>query len=246
LQHAVADGHSAAERFVMANLRLVVSVARRYQSSAVPLGDLIQEGNVGLIRAVERFDDRKGFRFSTYATWWIRQTISRAASNHAPLGNLGGAAGDDLASVRRSIPRLEQQLQRPPSNSEVAAALAMTPERLRRLVAYSMAPLSLDEPLGADTANKLSDVVAVGAADEAIAAVAACEIRDSLAAVDRRERQVLTLRYGLDRGHGRSLSEVGEQLGLSGERIRQLESRALCKLRHPSARFGRLDGLLAG
>jgi len=220
-------------------------VARRYQSSPVPLGDLVQEGNLGLIGAVQIFDDRKGFPSSTSATWWICQTISRAASNHAPLGNLGGDAGHDLANMRRSIARLEPQLKRPPSNSEVAATLAVTPERLRRLVADSTAPPSLDEPLGAGASN-LSDLVADDTAradDDATAAAAAREIRDGLTVLDGRERQVLTLRYSPHPGQGPSLSDIGEQLSVSGERIRQLESPALCKLRHPYARFGRLHRL---
>ncbi len=208
LRHAVAEGHTAAQSLVLANLRLVVSIARRYQSSPLPLGDLIQEGNLGLLHAVTRFDHRKGFRFSTYATWWIRQAISRAASSHAPLGSLPGDAGDDLSSVHRHIPQLEQQLRRRPNDTEIARALAISPERLGHLLVYSRPPLSLDEPIGGDTGDQLSDLAAdnihLGADEEAIDAVAARQVKDNLTSLDQRERQVLILRYGLDRGEGRT------------------------------------------
>jgi RNA polymerase sigma factor (sigma-70 family) len=249
LGRTVVDGQAATERFVLANLRLVVSVAKRYQASPVPLVDLIQEGNIGLLRAVERFDHRKGFRFSTYATWWIRQAISLAASSHAALGRLPGDAAETVALLHRSVAQLQHELRRAPTDPEIAAALAITPDRLRQLLDYSRTPLSLHEPAGVDT-GQLGDVIADRAApapdDRAVASGIPAALTGKLSVLDQRERRVLTLRYGLDRGEARSLSDVGAQLGLSSERIRQLEARALCKLRHPSAGIDSLHGFLAG
>ena len=249
LRAAVVDGQAATQSFVLANLRLVVSVARRYQASPVPLVDLIQEGNIGLLRAVERFDHRKGFRFSTYATWWIRQAVSLAAANHGALGRLPGDAGEDVAQMQRTVPQLQHQLGRPPTDTEIASALAITPDRLRQLVQYTRTPLSLNDPAGTDTgllADLVADSTAATPDDLAVDSVASGQVKRKLTILDPRERRVLTLRYGLDRGEARTLSDVGAQLGLSSERIRQLEARALCKLRHPSAGVDVLHGFLAG
>lgn len=239
LESAVADGEKAKQRLVEGNLRLVVSLAKRYQGSGVPLLDLIQEGNLGLLRAVEGFDYRKGFKFSTYATWWIGQAISRGIAVSARTIRLPIEVGDGVRRVREAQMRLHGELARAPSVEEIAADLSMRPDRVTEATQFAQGPTSISQPLGEDSGVSLDDLVedqaAIDPADEAVAAVLGSELLVLLAPLRPREREVLRLRFGLDRGHPRTLEEVGARLHLTRERIRQIESLALCKLRHPSA-----------
>jgi len=238
LEEVVANAAQARRQFVEANLRLVVSVAKRYQGSGVPLLDLVQDGNLGLLRAVERFDHRKGFKFSTYATWWIRQAIARGSAVSARTIQLPLDVGEQVRRVRDAHVRLHGLLARPPTVAEVAADLALSAAQVAEAVELARAPTSLSDPLGDDTTLALEDLIedgsAVSPADEAMAAVLASELSDLLDPLRPREREVLRLRFGLDRGHPRTLEEVGVRLQLTRERIRQIERLALCKLRHPS------------
>ena len=238
LRRLAQTGDAAVEAFVNGNLRLVVSIAKRYQASDLPLLDLVQEGNLGLIHAVEKFDWRKGFKFSTYATWWIRQAITRGIANGARTIRLPVHASDLLNQVTKARARLEAQLGRRPSVTELAADLDVGVERIVEILRHAMTPASLSEPLRHDSDAELGDLVedlgAVSPSDAATVSLLPGLVKAMLADLDAREREIIELRFGLDRGEPRTLEEVGAHFGLTRERIRQIEARAMSKLRHPT------------
>ena len=238
LRRLVRQGDEATETFVKANLRLVVSIAKKYQTTDVPLLDLVQEGNLGLMHAVEKFDWRKGFKFSTYATWWIRQAITRGIANTGRTVRLPVHAGELLNRVTKSRARLEMHLGRRPTIAEVAADLGFEEYRVVEIIGYASEPLSLSEPLRSDGEREIGDLVedhsAVSPFEAAAASLLAGEVAKLMVVLDDRERAILQLRFGLDRGEPRTLDEVGVHFNLTRERIRQIEARAMAKLRHPA------------
>ncbi len=245
LETAAADGDDARAELAQANLRLVVSVARRYSNRGMPLTDLIQEGNLGLLRAVEKFDWRRGFKFSTYATWWIRQAVSRAIADDARTIRIPVHLYDVVNSMARISSQLHQELGREPTDAEVGAALDISAERVRELNQVLPQPISLDGLVGEDQDTRLSDVVADDNAPnlEALAEqrLLAEQIRDTLLTLTPRERRVIERRFGLTGNADETLTAIGREIGVTRERIRQIESSALRKLRHPS-RAKRLRG----
>jgi RNA polymerase nonessential primary-like sigma factor len=238
LRALVVDGQRAKEHLLQANLRLVVSLAKRYTGHGLPFLDLIQEGNLGLIRAVEKFDYTKGFKFSTYATWWIRQAITRAMADQGRTIRLPVHLVEQVNKLERSRRVLHQQLGRDATAEELAAELDIEPERVAELIGYARDLVSLDQTVGDDEDAQLGDFIEDSDAPMAEEAVNFRFMRDQLDAVlgtlEARERQVLRMRYGLDDGRPRTLDEIGKAFGLSRERIRQIERDTMAKLRHPS------------
>jgi RNA polymerase primary sigma factor len=236
LQAAIMDGKAAKRRFIQSNLRLVVSIARRYSVAGLPLLDLIQEGNLGLIRAVEKFDYRRGFKFSTYATWWIRQAITRAIADKARTIRIPVHMVDTLQQLRRVASDLLESLGREPTLDEIAVAAGMNPDKVREAFRVLPEPVSIHEPVGEDDAELgdfIQDTEAQGPFEAAALALRQEDLRRMLEALTEREKKVLALRFGLLTGQACTLEEVGREFALTRERIRQIEAKALSKLRHP-------------
>ncbi|MDP9442789.1 MAG: sigma-70 family RNA polymerase sigma factor [Actinomycetota bacterium] len=238
LRRLVQEGEVAELRFVQSNLRLVVSIAKKYQASGVPLLDLVQEGNLGLMHAVEKFDHRKGFKFSTYATWWIRQAITRGIANTGRSIRLPVHAGDMVKQVQRTRAELEDSLGRGPTTAEIAAAMDEPFDKIRTLMSHLSDPVSLSAPLREDSDAEFGDTVAdqsaVSPEEAMLDGALVDEVDKILAPLEDRERTILRLRYGLDGGDPRTLDDVGAHFSLTRERIRQIEAKAMSKLRHPS------------
>jgi RNA polymerase primary sigma factor len=238
LSQLVEDGNRAKDHMLRANLRLVVAVARKYSGRDVPFLDIVQEGNLGLIRSVEKFDYRKGFKFSTYATWWIRQAIQRGMAETARVVRLPVHVVEEMNKLFRVERELSVQLGRDPSPEELAEVAETTPERVVELRRLRRGPISLDSPVGEDEETPLGDIVADTATPSAADLVTQQALRDELARVvhtlPAREAAIVELRYGLRDGRPRTLEEVAREFGLTRERIRQLEKISLARLRHPS------------
>ena len=245
LRRATREGEDAERAFAGGNLRLVVSIAKKYRNRGMTFLDLIQEGNTGLMRAVDKYEYRRGYKFSTYATWWIRQAITRGIANTGRTIRLPVHAGDTLARLQKARSRLELKLGRPATLSELAKEVEMPEDKVTEALRFAAEPLSLSEPLREDGDAELGDVVEDRSAESpfevAATALLPDEIARLLAPLDEREREILKLRFGLDRGEPRTLEEVGEHFNLTRERIRQIEARAMSKLRHPSSDTGARD-----
>ncbi|HKP51789.1 MAG TPA: sigma-70 family RNA polymerase sigma factor [Chloroflexia bacterium] len=230
-----ARGRASRRRLIEANLRLVVSVARKYAGRGISLLDLIQEGNFGLLRAVDRFDYRKGHRFSTYATWWIRQAITRAIADQSRTIRLPVHMVEAVGRLTQVSHRLQQRLGREPVADEIAAEMNITPDKVRQIIGAAQQTVSLEMPIGEEEDASLGDIIedrnSIAPAEAASQQILKEEVVTMLDGLTARERRVIELRYGLEDGYNRTLAELGDELGVSRERVRQIEAEALMKLR---------------
>ncbi len=237
LEIKIQEGVLAREHLIKANTRLVVSIAKKYIGRGVPFLDLIQEGNLGLMKAVSKFEYQRGFRFSTYATWWIRQTITRAIADQGRTIRVPVHMTDRIRTLYKIAHQLEQQLGRPPTIEELAIELEVDPERIQWMLQVSWTPISLESPVGDEDDSEfgmfVEDNVSPSPSQTAYENMLRERIEEVLSTLSPREARILRLRFGLENGHAYTLEEVGEKFGLTRERIRQIEGKALRRLRHP-------------
>ncbi|MEP7046288.1 MAG: RNA polymerase sigma factor RpoD [Ilumatobacteraceae bacterium] len=237
LLRTVQTGQRAKSELIQANLRLVVSIAKRYSGRGMLFLDLIQEGNLGLMRAVDKFDHTKGFKFSTYATWWIRQAITRSIADQARTIRIPVHMVESMNRVLRMQRQMHQELEREPTLDELADRCGLHPDRIREILRISLDPLSLDSPVGEEDDSNLTDFIedlTVDApADMATKRMLAQAVEEALGELTDREQEIVRMRFGLDDGQARTLEDVGKEFGVTRERIRQIEAKTLAKLRHP-------------
>ncbi|WP_434590880.1 sigma-70 family RNA polymerase sigma factor [Streptomyces sp. A5-4] len=235
LEALVADGERAKDLFIRANLRLVVAVARRYPRSGLPLLDLVQEGNAGLVRAVEKFDYAKGFKFSTYATWWIRQAITRSIADQSRTIRLPVHLVEELGRIRRVQREFNREHGRDPEHTEIAAELETKPQRVSDVLDWARDPVSLNMPVDDAGETQFGDLIEDGSAvspeQSVLSLLRSEELEDLIAKLDERTASIIRMRYGIEDGRERTLTEVGKQHGLTRERIRQIEKHALLELK---------------